>query len=383
MLHNPTKIIFGKDTIKHIGAETAFYGNKALLVYGQHSVKKNGVLDQVKSSLSKAGCQIVEYSDIKPNPLLSQVHEGISKFITTQCDVIVAVGGGSVIDSAKAISAGVPVNHDVWKFFTAKKSIKSALPLVCVPTLAASGTDNNSGMVITHDAKQLKFGYGSKFLYPKVSILDPQTTYSVPSSHTAFGAVDIISHLLEFYFTTKLPSTPVQDRIIEGLLCSVIESCENALKNGEDYEARAALMWTASLALSGLTSAGLGRVEFPMHLLEHSLSALFNVAHGAGLAVIIPSWMSFRALSNPEKIAQLGERVFQINRNNVYDSAVETTSQLKNWFQKIGCPVTLGELGVAPEQHKAIADNTQPLAKIWRLRQYNTETVRAILNLCC
>ncbi len=382
VLHNPTKIIFGKNTINKIGPETYSFGCKVFLIFGEYSVKQNGILDQVSCSLKDAGCIIIEFGGVKSNPLLSHVRTGIEQFKKNNCDVICAVGGGSVIDSAKAISAGVKVEHDVWKFFTTKKSISSTAPLTCVSTLAASGSDNNSGMVLTRDQNQLKFGYGNRFLYPKVSILDPEATYSVPKDYTAYGAVDIVSHLLEFYLTTMVPSSPVQDRIIEGLMMSVMESCNNALINGRDYAARAELMWAASLALSGLTAAGLGRVGFPMHLIEHSLSAIYNVPHGAGLAVIIPGWMTFHAEKHPEKIAQLGENIFKIKGNCKKDIATETIAKFTNWFKDIDCPVTLGELSINPDHHVDIAVNTQPLAKVWRLKEYDVDTVCTILKLC-
>ena len=382
VFHNPTKIIFGKDSLDSTGEETAQFGKRVMLVYGRTAVKNNGIYARVSRSLFDQGCTITEFCGVLPNPRLSMVHKAIELFRKNNCEVICAVGGGSVIDTGKAISCGVPVNHDVWKFFTAKKSITSTVPLVCVATLAGSGSENNSGMVITHDLKKHKFGYGSRHLFPKTAILDPETTYSASQYQTACGCVDIISHLVEFYCNNAISQAPLQFRMIEGLISAVMESCENALANPSDYNSRAQLMWASALALSGITSSGLGRVGFPIHLIEHSISALHDSPHGAGLAVVLPSWMKNEAAVRPDKIAQLGRRIFQIDGSHPQSLAEQTAEKFSVWFQKIGCPVSLEELNIKPEDHAEIAENTKFLAKIWRLREYSPEIVLNILNLC-
>ena len=215
VFHNPTKVLFGKNTVPAIGNETLLFGDNVLLVFGSGSIKKNGLYDRVTQSLQKAGATITEHGGVQSNPILSHVHAGIQLAKENKCNVVCAVGGGSVIDEAKAICAGATVQHDVWKFFTGKKSVKSPLPLTTVLTLAASASEMNSGMVITNDSTTQKFGFANKQLYPKTSILDPSLTFSVPADYTAYGAVDAIAHVLEFYFTTEDPLTPVQDRIME------------------------------------------------------------------------------------------------------------------------------------------------------------------------
>jgi len=379
--HNPTKILFGRDTISRIGPETATYGANVLLVYGQGSILRNGVHHQVIESLNKAGCTVVEFGGVQPNPTLRQVKEGVDILRRKNCGVICAVGGGSVIDTAKAISCAHPAPHDVWRFFTAKKSIKSAVPLTCIATVAGSGSENNSGMVITNEERQHKFGYGSRLLHPKVSILDPRTTYTVPEKQTAYGAVDIISHLVEFYCTNSVEFFPLQKRIMEGIIESVMQNTEIALRNPTDYDSRAQLLWSASLALSGLPSAGLGRVGMPMHLIEHSISALHDTIHGAGLAVILPAWLEFEGRSRPRKIAGLGRRLFGLAGADDEDIAAATAQQFKQWFEQINCPVSLtsliGECNLLP-----IGENTRFLAKIWRLQEYDREKVLSILDLC-
>ncbi len=386
VFHNPTKIIFGRDTVKSIGPETAVWGRRTLLVYGQGSIKRTGLYDRVIDALAESGVDIVEHGGVRSNPCLSHVREGIRLAKHARVDVITAVGGGSVIDAAKAISAGVPVEHDVWKFFTGKKSIKTALPLTTVLTLAASGSEMNSGMVITNETTREKFGYGSRHLFPRTSILDPQVTCTVPADYTAYGAVDAIAHVLEFYMTTQETQTPVQDRLMEGLITNAMEACNRCLEDPDDYDARADLMWTATLALNGLTAAGLGRVGFPMHMIEHSLSALYDVPHGAGLAVVIPAWLRWFSRSNPRRIAALGARIFPppgLQRPGTEQMAARTITILRNWFGRINAPISLQELDIPQQDIPAIAVNALALAKIWKLHEYSRETIEEILRLAC
>lgn len=382
VLHNQTKIIFGAGRIKEIGGETRAFGRRALLVFGQGSVKTNGIFALVEQSLRDQGMEIVTHGGVQSNPLLSHVRLGIDKARKEAIDVVVAVGGGSVIDSAKAISAGALADHDVWKFFTGKKSIKKCLPLTCVPTLAAAGSEMNGGMVISHDEKKLKFGTGNRLLNPAVAILDPTATYSVPPAYTAYGAVDVIAHMLEFYFTTADPSTPVQDRFMEGLVITVMESCERALQNPEDYQGRADLLWCSTLALNGWTAAGLGLVGFPMHMIAHTLSAHHDVAHGAALSVVMPAWLACQAAANPQKYAQFGRRVFQVENSDAAGAAREAIRRLKKWIARIGCPTSLSDLNIPREEIPFLAEQSLPLAALWRLKEYDSGKIETILRGC-
>lgn len=381
VLHNPTTVIFGTETVEQVGKETAQFGKKALLVYGKDSIRKYGLYDKIKKSLTGQGVEVVDHGGVQSNPVLSHVREGIAVAKKNNIDVIVAVGGGSVIDSAKAISAGAVVEHDVWKFFKGKKSIKSTLPLTCVLTLAAAGSEMNGGMVITNEETQEKFGTGNKYLNPNVSILDPAITYTVPPDYTAYGAVDAIAHILEFYFTTADTSTPVQDRFMEGLVINIMESCDRTLKNPRDYQGRADLMWCATLALNGWTAAGLGMVGFPMHMIEHSLSALYNVPHGAGLSVVMPGWMRYQTNLCPDKFAQFGKRVFDLKGEKT-EVAQQGISMLEAWFSSVKSPTRLAELSISPHDIPAIVNNALSLAKIWRLKDYNQEIIEQILEDC-
>jgi alcohol dehydrogenase YqhD (iron-dependent ADH family) len=381
VLENPTKIIFGRNTISGLGNEAAVFGHKVLLIYGMDSIQKNGIYREICESLQAAGLTIIEHGGVKSNPTLAFVREGVELAKRHNIEVVIAVGGGSVIDTAKAVSAGAVVNHDVWKFFSGKKGITTPLPLGCVLTLAASGSEMNGGMVITNTDKGLKLGAGNKKLCPRFSILDPCATFSVPPDYTAYGAVDAIAHTLEFYFTCKGDNTAVQDRFMEGLIINLMESCEQALLEPQNYAARANIMWCATMALNGWTSAGLGWVGFPMHMIEHAMSAKFDVPHGAGLSVVIPAWMRWRADTHPDKIAQFARRIFDIDVDSNKDAAVLGIERLTGWFNKVGSPTTFKGIGIPRSAIPALAENSQTQAKIWRLREYDQAVVKEIMKL--
>lgn len=379
--HNPTKVIFGRGTIPCTGAETIAFGRRVLLVHGRESARRSGLLEQVSSSLSDAGADIIFHGGVQPNPTLDHVRRGIHEAKSHRIEVICALGGGSVIDSAKAISAGALVEHDVWKFFTGKKSIRQTLPVVAVSTLAASGSEMNSGMVLTNTETRQKFGFAHRLLFPKVAIMDPESTYTVSRQYTAYGAVDAFAHILEFYLTTSQPGTTVQDHYMEGLARSIVAGCNAACHDPRDYQARATLMWSAALALGGLSSAGLGKVGFPMHLIEHSLSALYDIAHGAGLGVVIPGWLRYHAEHIPERMGKFFAQVFGLE---LHQPGVVTQGicQLENWLAANGVPTSLRQAGIPTVEIGHLAENALPLARIWRMRDYDREKIESILWCC-
>jgi alcohol dehydrogenase YqhD (iron-dependent ADH family) len=382
VFHNPTKVLFGRGTLAALGSETLAWGRKALLVHGQGSLKRNGLHGQIMDHLRESGIEVIEHGGVRSNPLLSHAREGVAKAKAAKVEVIVAAGGGSVIDTAKAVGAGAVVEHDLWKFFTGKRGIKGTLPVLTVPTVAASGSEMNSGMVLTNDQTREKFGFGHRLLHPKVSILDPTTTFTLPPDHTAFGAIDALNHVLEFYLTTTGANTPVQDRLMEGLIENAMTACTRCLAVPNDYDARSELMWTAALALSGLTAAGLGRVGFPMHLIEHSLSALFDVPHGAGLAVVMLGWLRVHRKDCAPRIAQLGRRVLALTEPADRKATDQTLARLEQWLRSVGAPTTLDQLGISAADIPALSENTRGLARIWRLREYSPEKVAVILQAC-
>lgn len=379
---NPTKIIFGQDTISLIGQEAQKFGKKALLVYGKSSIKHNGVYAKVINSLRAAQLDVVEFPGVKSNPVLSHVREGIAYAKQEQVDLIVAVGGGSVLDTGKAIAVGAKTDRDVWDFYIYKATVEDALPVLAVLTLAATGSEMNFTSVLTNEATQQKYAIDTPWIFPKVSILDPTTTYSVPKTYTAYGAIDIISHATEGYFTCEDVWTPIQDRFVEGLVKTVMECAEMLLEKPTDYQARATMMWASTLALNGLLTAGIGYYEFPTHMIEHSLSSMYDIAHGAGLSIVTPGWMKYMCQQSPARFAQFAERIFDIREKSAIRTAEKGIEALQAWFKKIGGPITLAAANIPAKEIPQIAANAEQAAVLWKLRGYTQEVIIEILNLC-
>ncbi len=391
---NTTRIIFGRDQSARIALEAKKWAGRILLVTGKGSVRRSGLLKKTITLLQNEGLDVWNLSGVQSNPLLSKVKEGIELVRENGIQAVVAVGGGSVMDTSKAVAAGaVLTNGDVWDFFEGRQEIKDALPVLTVPTIAASGSEMNGFMVITNEKTGHKLATGSRSTYPKVSILDPCLTFSVPADYTAYGGVDAVCHLLEPYFNAPAPHTPVQDRLAEGLIETIMKSTESCLAVPDDYEARADLMWGASLALCGLTKAGVGEHHFPVHLIEHSISAIHGIPHGAGLAALLPGWMRWRVKTgHPEKIAQMGRRIFKLESSGLPDAgssrrqellAMESIATFENWLSRIGCPSRLMDIGIKADSHEAIAQNALQQATIWGMeRQYDKKTITRILAYC-
>lgn len=382
VFENPTKIIFGRGQIKMIGPEVLKYGRKALLVYGRESIRNNGIYDQVAASLHSAGVSFVDFPGVKSNPVLSHAMQGIELARREHADVILAVGGGSVIDSAKTIAAGVKARHDVWEFFTRRQTIMDALPVLTVVTISASASEMNSAAVITNEEGARKFSVRSPWIQPKTSIMDPSVLFTLSPAYSAYSAVDVIAHMMEGYFNNTEPYSPLQDRLVEGLTRTVMESMDVIRMNPADYTARANMMWAATLAFNGLISAGMGQIGLPAHMIEHSLSALYDVAHGAGLSIVIPGWMTYAAGKNPERFVHFTREIFGINIMAQDWTAGKGIAQLKNWFSSIGSPTSLKEVGIPESDIGRIAENAYALAQVWGLKDYSEEVIAEILTLC-
>jgi alcohol dehydrogenase YqhD (iron-dependent ADH family) len=382
IFENPTKIIFGQGQISRAGKEVARFGRTVLLVYGLESIKKNGVYDQVTASLREAGLNIVEFPGVKSNPMLSHTLKGIALARERQVDVILAVGGGSVIDTAKTIAAGVKADHDVWDFFTYKKPIQSALPVLTVLTLAASASEMNAAAVMTREEGLQKFSIRSPHIQPRVSILDPTALFTLLPAYSAYSAVDAITHMLEPYFNNTEPDSRFQDRLVEGLIQTIMESTEIILKEPANYSARADMMWATTWAFNGLTSAGMGLISLPVHMIEHSLSAIYDVAHGAGLSIVLPGWMQYTLDRNARKLARLAREIFLISEKDERLAAIAGIGQFKAWFAAIGSPTSLKEAGIPNEDIDKIAENAAVLAQVWQLKDYTREVITEILRQC-
>jgi alcohol dehydrogenase YqhD (iron-dependent ADH family) len=382
VFHNPTKIIFGKGTVASIGAEASLHGRKALLLTGGGSVKRSGVFDAIVESLSGHGIEWREFGGIVSNPLISSVRRAIDVIRAHGLDMVIAAGGGSVLDSAKAIAAGAVVDHDPWDFYIRKAQIQRALPVLSVLTLAATGSEMNGSSVMTNDETREKFSFGSLHTYPKVSILDPTTTYSVNPEYSAYGAADAAMHLLEPYFNNSNPVSPLQDGLVESLMRTINGAIEAILRDPDDYNGRAQIMWCSTYALNGMTSAGMGRTVFPVHMIGHSLSALFDTPHGASLSIVFPGWLRYRLDRQPERIAQLGRTVFGVRESDTAKAAVATIDALCAWYVKIGTPFTLSGVGIPESEIPRIAENATGLAQLWNSDEYDAPTIAGILKLC-
>jgi len=378
VFHNPTKVIFGKGILPQVGPEVSKYGKKALLVYGQNSIKKNGVYDTVLTSLKKAGIEVIEFPGVKGNPILSHAKEGAELAKSHKVDVILAVGGGSVLDESKAIAAGAAEDSNIWDFFTAKKAITRALPLITVLTLPATGSEMNGGMVITNEQTSEKFGMGGvPALYPKVSFLDPETTYSLSLTQTAYACSDIMSHLLEGYFTTKAKTMPVQDGYIEGIAKAVMTSMLNIKENPSDYHARAHFMWGATLGWNGLGTSGIPGGTIPSHALEHPISAIYDIAHGAGLSITTPAWLKYKKDQIAHRILQFGKNILGVET----DSPDVVISELEAFYKKIGTPIRFSEAGITSPDFDLLVSQSEKLFKAWGIFGYSKEDLNAIYRL--
>ena len=380
VFENPTKIIFGKGQLPKIGKETSRFGRKALLVYGMSSILKNGIYAQVTDSLKKAGVDSVDFPGVKSNPVLSHVNKGIELARRENVDVILAVGGGSVIDAAKSIAAGVKANHDVWDFFTFSKPITGALPVLTVVTISASASEMNSGAVVTKEDDCQKYCIVSPFIQPKVSILDPTVLFSLSPEYSAYSAVDIITHMLEGYFNNTASASPLQDRLVESLMKTVMESTDIIMKEPDNYEARANMMWSAILGFNGLTTAGMGQVQMPAHMIEHSLSAIYDIAHGAGLSIVLPAWMSYMLDSKTDRLAKFARDIFQVKGRGSRPVAQKGIACLKLWFESIGSPVSLKAADIPESDIDKIADNAFALSQVWFYEGYTKGVIVEILK---
>lgn len=382
---NPTKINFGNGTIQQTGAEVSAAGMKhVLLVYGKASIKKNGVYDAVTASLKSAGVSWTEWAGVEPNPLISHVRAGIDVAREAKVDGILAVGGGSVIDEAKAIALGVPSTRDIWDYYCNRGSIapEAALPLAAVLTLPATGSEMNGGTVITDDETREKRAVISPLLNPKVSVLDPETTLSIPPNYVAYSASDAISHTIESYLTRAPGFFPVQDGYAEGVVRAIMRSTERILADPSDIEARGAMMWAATLAWNFLGSSGVGPWATPAHMLEHPLSGLFNVPHGAGLAVTGPAWMLWQSRRRTDRIASFARRMVDVQQSDDALAAAEGITRFRAWLKQIGNPVALSECGLGEEHIPELARHSEILANAWGTGpDYTAETCAEILRL--
>jgi len=355
---SPTKFVFGKDSENQSGKLVReFRGSKVLLHFGGGSVVKSGLLDRVKKSLNEEKIEYIELGGVHPNPLDTKVYEGIEICKKNGIDFILAVGGGSTIDSAKAIAMGCCYEGDFWDFYCGKASPKKALPVGTVLTIAAAGSEGSGDSVITKSEGMIKRGAGGECIRPKFSILNPALTQTLPAYQTACGATDIIAHVCERYFTNTT-DVETTDRLCEAVLLSMINETPKVIKNPDDYQARANIMWAGMVAHNNIV--GVGRAQdWNSHGIEHELSGMYDCAHGAGLAVIMPAWMTYVMNHNVMRFAQFAVRVWgcKMDFSNPEKTALEGIAAFRSFLNSIGMPSKISEVGGKAEDIPQLVKN--------------------------
>jgi alcohol dehydrogenase YqhD (iron-dependent ADH family) len=353
----PTKVYFGENQLSHLGEELKKFGNRVLLTYGGGSIKKTGLYDKVMEEMKKSGLEVFELSGIEPNPRIDSVRKGAQMCKEHNIDVLLAVGGGSTIDATKFMAAGACVDHDPWDFFNEKKApINKALPIVTILTLSATGSEMDTAAVISNPETNDKIGRLDPNVLPRISFLDPTNTYSVNKYQTACGSVDIMSHIIEVYFNME-PDLFMLDTFMEGMMKTVVKYAPIAMQEPDNYEARANLMWTSSWAINGFINGGRAKA-WSCHPMEHQLSAVYDITHGLGLAILTPRWMEYCLdESNVSKYVQFAVNVFGVDANQEPMSiAKQGIQRLYDFFFKtLGLQSTLTELGIGEEHFAEMA----------------------------
>lgn len=345
--YNPVSLHFGRNVLQDLATTISKYGNRVLLVYGRHSVKQNGLYSVIKSQLDKIDAFVVEYSGIKSNPIVEDVDAAAELGRKHQVDVILAVGGGSVIDSAKMIAITIPYQVNAWDFLSRKaEAPKTAIPVIAVLTLAATGSEMNPFAVISNHEAERKGSYSSPLMFPKHSYLDPQYTISVPYNYTAYGIADLIAHCLEAYFGKG--EATLADRFVFSIIKEALENGPALMKDLTNYDLRARIMFAATMALNGLTMQGRASGDWGVHSIGHILSLMYDVPHGASLTIVYPAWLKLQKNRLADRIAFLGENVFNTSDIDL------TIERLESFFRLIDCPVRIRETVLKPDKEEII-----------------------------
>jgi alcohol dehydrogenase YqhD (iron-dependent ADH family) len=371
--YNPTKIHFGRGAINQLSSELAAT-RKILLVYGGGSIKSNGVYESVTTQLNALDIETIEHPGVQGNPLLSHVRAGVELAKEHHVDLILAVGGGSVVDSAKAIALGAASDDDVWEFFAQRETPRKTLPVMAVLTLPATGSEMNGICVVTNEETDEKNALVVPgLLNPVASFLDPETTYTLSMTQTAYACTDILSHVMEGYLTTPVEHLPIQDRQIEGVMLAVKEAMSILQKDPKNYDARATFMWSATLAWSGICQTGLPGWGMPNHALEMPLSAVYDIAHGAGLSIIIPAWIRVAGEPHRHRILKFGRTILGIEAKTVADVA----DALIKYYQHIGAPVCYRDANIQPDIPR-LTELAYTAFKNRGMTNYTREIIQAI-----
>lgn len=379
--HNPTKIVFGKGTEMQVGQLVRAYGSKVLLHYGGKSIKKTGLYDRVVASLTDAGIAFVELGGVQPNPRLPLVHEGIALARKENVDFILAVGGGSVIDSAKAIALGIPYAGDVWDIYEGKAQPERALPVGTILTIPAAGSENSPNSVISNEDLAVKIGAKHQMSRPVFSILNPMLCMTLPREQIGYGVCDMMAHVMERYFTTTT-HTDLTDRLCEATLRTAMENGRRLMRDSKDYDAWAEIVYTGTLAHNGLL--GTGRMEdWGSHKIEHELSAIYDIPHGAGLSVIFPAWIKHVWKDSPAIFLQFAVRVMDVEMsfNHTEEAIMEGIRRLEGFYKEMELPTRLRELGIGEENLEAMSKKALARGSIGGLRKLTAQDVLDIYRL--
>lgn len=379
--YNPVKIHFGKGSIDYLRKELPQYGKNILVVYGGGSIKANGVYDDIMAILNDLNMNVFELAGVEPNPRVETARKGIAICKEHQIDLVLAVGGGSVIDCAKLIVAGAKVEEDAWDIVLKKVLPKDGLPLATVLTLAATASEMNSGSVITNLETKEKFSWSSPVCFPKFSILDPAYTFTVPTNQTVNGIVDTMSHIFEQYFNNA-SNTPITDEMSEGILRTLIEVAPKALKDPTNYDYRETLMLAGTLGLNGFLSLG-SRGDWATHNIEHAVSAYYDIAHAGGLAILFPNWMKHNVHINPARFAKVATNVFGIDPASKTDEqlALEGIEALSAFWTSIGAPNRLADYQIDAAYFDEIVGHCMVNGPFGNFNKLQASDVRAILDI--
>jgi len=377
----PTKVIFGKDTETRIGPEVKKYSKKVLFHYGGGSIKKYGLYDKVVKSLREGDIGFVELAGVEPNPRLGLVKEGIKLCRENGIDFILGVGGGSVLDSAKAIAIGVPYQGDVWDFYTKKATIKEALGVGAVLTIPAAGSEASNGSVITNEQNNYKRPAESELIRPKFAIMNPEVTYTLPPYQTACGASDIIAHVFERYFT-RVKNVDLTDRLCESMVKTMVKYTPVVLEEPNNYAARAEIMWTGTVAHNDLLTTG--RIgDWGSHMIEHEISAIYDIAHGAGLSIVFPAWMKYVYRRDVERFVQFATRVWNVEPDlfDMEATALEGIRRLEQFYRQINLPVRLSDISIGEERFEQMAEKCVEFGSVGSFLELTKDDVLKILKL--
>lgn len=383
----PTKIVFGAGEVAKVGQEAAAFGKKALLVtYDEKLVKDLGFFDKVAKSCAEAGVELLYHFGVKSNPTAEHAASAIALCKKEKPDVIIALGGGSAMDEAKFIGVGAMYDGDPWDFPTGKATIEATLPVITVVTIPATSSELNNTAVINNETLQRKDGFVSPMMKPRVSILDPELTYTIPMRQTAYSAADIVSHLLEHYLGHTLEFAPYQNHFCEGGIRSIMECMDRLLENPADADARAVMMWQASFAWNGFYDCGFGLANSNIHILGHSLSNYYDTPHGAAMSVTILATMRYYLKERTARYAQFAREVFGLRETDDMIAATAGIAALEAWFKKIGTPTTFAEAGITdPDAVEKLAPDALLTAAAWGEVEafgYNVEMIKEQFELC-